>query len=465
MAKMLTAKAVERYKKKSKRREIRDSGCAGLYLIIQPSGVKSWAMRFRRPNGKPAKLTLGTVDLSGKEIEGEPVIGTPLSLASARVLAGMVHRERARERDVVADRKAEKHKQKVRIAEDAENNFAAMARLYLTDHAKPKLRQWRELARVLGFTYTDEGEFELVSKGISANWSNRPIASITQHDISPVVDDAKRQGIPGTRLKIKGKSESRGRAVHATLASLFKYLRDENKVATNPVRELNWPEPPEKRERVLNPDEVRWFWKACDAADAPRIESEPKPYAPVLRLLLLSGQRLNEVAGMRRSEMQGDEWHLPKERTKNKRTHIVPLPQQARDLIPAGDGNLVFTTTGTTPVSGWGKVKQRLDEKMLELAREEKGQKFEIPHWTLHDLRRTAVTGMRSIGISTDVVEATVNHVSGFRAGVAGTYDRYALLPERKVALERWAAHVLGLVSGRAANVVPIRQRKKRRAS
>ena len=108
MAKQLTAAAVERLRPDKERREVPDGGCSGLYLIIQPSGVKSWAMRFRRPSGKSAKLTLGPVDLTNKEVQSEPVVGMPLTLASARSLATELHRQRAMGKDVVATRHREK---------------------------------------------------------------------------------------------------------------------------------------------------------------------------------------------------------------------------------------------------------------------------------------------------------------------------------------------------------------------
>jgi Arm DNA-binding domain len=103
MAKTMTAAAVKHYRPGQRRREIPDGGCPGLYLVIQASGYRSWAMRFRRPNGKPAKLTLGLVDLSGQEAESEPVLDSPLTLASARRLAAEIHRQRAMGRDVLAD--------------------------------------------------------------------------------------------------------------------------------------------------------------------------------------------------------------------------------------------------------------------------------------------------------------------------------------------------------------------------
>jgi integrase len=106
--------------------------------------------------------------------------------------------------------------------------------------------------------------------------------------------------------------------------------------------------------------------------------------------------------------------------------------------------DLVFTTTGTTPVSGWSKIKRRLDKRM------------KVPAWKLHDLRRTFVTGCAELGIRPDVIELAVNHVSGVRGGIAGVYNRSELLPERRAALERWAAHIEALISGRPSKIVPL---------
>ena len=127
---------------------------------------------------------------------------------------------------------------------------------------------------------------------------------------------------------------------------------------------------------------------------------------------------MNEVAGIRRSELADDglSWNIPPSRTKNKRPHVVPLSPLARESIKvaaaASSSELLFTTTGVTAMSGFSKLKRRLDKEMS------------IAPWTLHDIRRTVVTGMSELGILPHVVEAVVNHVSGAKAGVAGVYNR-----------------------------------------
>jgi integrase len=193
----------------------------------------------------------------------------------------------------------------------------------------------------------------------------------------------------------------------------------------------------------LTSSELVAFWRVADA--------ERREFGALLKLLLLTGSRLNEVAGMQRAELSDDgaTWTIPGERTKNGRVHVVPLSPLVRELIASvGTGtDLVFTANGTTVVSGWSKIKNRLDAAM------------QIPPWRFHDLRRTCATGMAELGIAPHIVEAVLNHVSGARAGVAGTYNRAAYAGEKKAALERWAAHVEGLIDGRPAKVVSLHYR------
>jgi integrase len=232
-----------------------------------------------------------------------------------------------------------------------------------------------------------------------------------------------------------------------SLGKFFSWLLQHRRITSNPCVGVWCPPAPVARERVLTDDELRWFWQAAGGLGS--------PFGPLLRLLLLTGQRLTEVSGMRRDELRDDgTWHLSGNRTKNHKPHIVPLCPVARELIdsvPVIEGcPYVFSTTGLRPVSGWSKTKARLDTAMLALANKE------IAPWTLHDLRRTAVTGMADLGIAPYVIEAVVNHISGAKAGVAGVYNRSEYAAEKASALARWAQHVLGIVSGRAANVMQL---------
>lgn len=468
----LTELAIKKYRPAGERRRIRDGATPSLFLIIEPSGHRSWQMRFRRPrsgrpgktgSGRPGKITLGPVDLSGTKLKDEPQIehiGTPLSLTDARLLAQKVLRERQLGHDPIADHKARKHHQRAALESRGANTFAAAVRDYVTEHAQTRTRNWRATAQLLGLHYGDDDEPTATKGGLFERWGDRPVASIDEHDIWGVIDEARRVGVPGIAVRNGGLSEARARALFVALSSCFGWLRRHRRVTANPCAGVPRPANAKARERVLTADEIRWFWQACDTVDAPRALSAPRPFAPLLRLLLLTGARLDEVAGMTRSELSDDgaTWNLPGSRTKNKRAHVVPLPPLARDLIESvpREGDLVFSTTGSTPVSGWSRMKRRLDTEMLEIARKEKRDVVIAP-WRLHDLRRTFVTHLAELGVPPHVIELCVNHVSGTRSGIAGTYNKAELLPERKAALQRWAAHILGLVEGRA-NVVAMKK-------
>ena len=171
----------------------------------------------------------------------------------------------------------------------------------------------------------------------------------------------------------------------------------------------------------------------------------------MIRLMILTGARRGEVMAMTWAEADDARtvWTLPATRSKNKRTHDVPLSAMARDQIPVErKGEFVFSTDGgKTYVQGFGKLKDRIDMRCM----------FSAP-WRFHDIRRTVVTGMVEIGVQPHVVEAVVNHVSGHKGGVAGNYNRSQLAEPRRKALERWAAHVGALITGtEAVTVVPMR--------
>jgi integrase len=460
MTEPLTAAQVKRLKPGPQRLRIRDLGARSLFLVIEPSGHKSWAMRFRRPDGRPAKLTIGPVDMSGHELQGDPEIGQPLTLAAARALAANIHRQRALKQDVIGDHKVARHRQRTVIDEHAASTFAVAVRDYINGHAKPHTRNWVETARLLGLRYADEKtEPEVIKGGLAERWADKPVRNIGADDIWVVIDEARESGVPGLAVRKKGHSEARARLLFVALSSLFSWLqkpkrvggRIERRIEINPCKGADRPEPATARERVLTKDEVRWFWRATDAVG--------EPFTTIFKLLLLTGARLSEVAGMRREELHdGSMWRLPGERTKNKRPHVVPLPPAAQALIAVvpGDEQIIFTTTGDTAPSGWSRVKQRLDAAMLKIAKQDRRA---LPPWRLHDLRRTAVTGMVELGVAPHLVELIINHVGGHKAGVAGTYNRAEMLEERKAALERWAAHVAQLVDGGAGErtVVPLR--------
>jgi integrase len=452
----LTDLAVRGYAPGPGLRVFTDPQTESLYLVIapKPSGTKSFMMRFRRPSGRMAKIVLGRYDASGHEMKDDPVIGQPLSLRAARLLAAIIHRDRRLGIDVIADHKARRRRQRVEAAEKDAGAFAAAVRDYIDERVRQgDMRGWRDAARLLGLQYPkDGGEPAVIRDSLCERWANKAVREIDRHLIKAVVDEAKRVGVPGIKASNKGRSDNRARLLIVALSSMFSWLQGEDRVEVNPVKTVSAPAPSKKRDRVLTDDEIRIFWKACGEVG--------EPYGSALKILLLTGARREEVVAMTRGELSDDGvWTLSGDRTKNKLPHKVPLSTAARSIIDAlprieGRAGYVFTTSGRAPVSAGSQNKDRLDAVMLKIAREEYGKDGVAPFVT-HDLRRTFVTGAIEIGLATNVIELCVNHVSGHKAGVAGVYNRSEMWPERKTAMERWSAHVAGLVAGEPAKVVP----------
>ena len=296
MAKPLTATAIAAFKPGSTRREIPDGGSPGLHLVIQPSGQKSWALRYRRPDKRSAKLAIGRVfDKAGAEPETPPVIGGVLTLAAARRLVAELRHEIAQGRDPGAAHLLKKTKRLETIGNLASNSFEAAARDFISQYASKKTRRWQEQARLLGL---QPPKLELIPKGLSARWAKKSVAEIDGHDIYNIVDETRRRGAPGLKRRSEHPTESRARAMLSCLSKFFAWLMQHRRVTHNPCTGVFRPETPKSRERVVTDSEIIRFWSA--AAD------ERAEFSAPLKLLLLTGCRLNEVAGMRKSELDKD---------------------------------------------------------------------------------------------------------------------------------------------------------------
>jgi integrase len=217
-------------------------------------------------------------------------------------------------------------------------------------------------------------------------------------------------------------------------------------LASNPFASLPVT-PTERRERVLTDDQLAAIWRATDG---------PGPFNGIVRMLVLTGQRREEVAGMTWAELSGGSaatldlsaWIIPASRAKNGATHIVPLSPPAQDLLREAPRfcDLVFPGL-RGPFNGFSKAKAALDARSG------------VTNWRLHDLRRTMATGLQRLGARLEVTEQVLNHVSGSRAGIVGVYQRHDFASEKRAALDAWGEHVLAIVEGRAAtdNVVTLR--------
>jgi integrase len=435
MPMMFTQAAVERLKPHSntKRRVIRDAASQSLFLVIQPSGHKSWMMRFRYGDGT-AKIFLGPLDVSGRRHDGELEIGQPLSLPQARQLASRVNADRAAGIDVVAAHRAKRHRQKIAIVEAANNSFCTAVKDFVEQHCKPKTKGWKEAASILGL----DAELNVKSGSLAHRWATVDVKSIDAYDLFAAIEEARRFAVPGISAKRDAPSEARARKLHTSLSVMFGWLLRRRRIVVNPMTTLHPPTLGAPRDRVLTDLEIRQVWKAAEAAN--------EPFTSVLRLLLLTGCRRDEIAKLTWDEVSDDTISLPADRTKNHRPFTIPLPPMAQDLIAPQprSGKFVFSTSGgIAPVSGWSRAKRRVDAAAG------------IAPWVIHDLRRTCATRMAEIGVPPHIVEAVLNHISGAKAGVAGTYNRAAYAAEKKEALERWADHLETVVSG-PQKVVPI---------
>jgi integrase len=232
----------------------------------------------------------------------------------------------------------------------------------------------------------------------------------------------------------------------ASLSAFFSWCISEGLRETNPVTGTA-KAPEASRERVLTDAELAAIWTATGRGAATDRGAAPtSPFNDIVRLLLLTGQRRDEIGGLRWSEIVGAEIVLPPARTKNKRQHRVPLAPIAAEIIQRQPrrGEFVFANEAGGSFVNWHACKGRLDASLAP------------PEWHLHDLRRTAATGMASLGILPHIIEAVLNHVSGSKAGVAGIYNRATHEPEKAEALARWADRIEQITRGGGAREVGV---------
>jgi len=228
--------------------------------------------------------------------------------------------------------------------------------------------------------------------------------------------------------------------VRSSLSAFFNWAVREGLLDANPVAGTARADERGSRDRVLSQGELAELWAALPEGD----------FGQIVRLLILTGQRREEIGALRWSEIDLDRSLIvfPPERTKNLRQHEVPLSTQAHAIIerqPKRKGRDFVFGIGEAGFSGWSKSKERLDQALLSKRKAADRRAKPLPSWRLHDLRRTAATGMTELGVLPHIVEAVLNHVSGHKAGVAGTYNRARYEAEVRDALSRWAAHVANL--------------------
>jgi integrase len=399
----LTIRSVEAMKPKAVRQEIPDSFLPGLYLIQQPSGAKGWAVRYRH-QGIPRKLTLG----------GYPALG----LQDARKLGAKALRAVAEGRDPGR----EKVQARAAKADSADRIVEEFLDRHVRRSNRPRTAQETE---------------RLLRQHVLPRWRGRMVHEITRRDVLDVLDRVVDAGAPIAANRVL-----------AAVRKFFNWCVARDIIAASPCAGVKPPTAERARDRVLSDDELKRVLQAADKVGG--------TFGPLVKLLALTGQRRDEVAQMRWDEVDIDKrlWALAPARVKNNQSHQVPLSAAALavlEQLPRVAGSpFVLTNGGASPASGYSKGKRRLDALLPA----------DMPPWRLHDLRRSAASGMARLGVNLPVIEKVLNHASGSFAGIVGVYQKHSFANKKRAALEAWGRHVDSLISGKPAKVVRLREKR-----
>ncbi|WP_038956365.1 tyrosine-type recombinase/integrase [Bradyrhizobium japonicum] len=395
------------------RQEVPDDAVSGLYLIVQPSGALSWAVRTKL-DGKAAKVTLGRYDEEGSGLERieRPSSKQVLNITEARALAARVKADAKRGHD------------------PRESKTERFSLEYWLDEFTRAARSTGFKGRPVKASTADEYD-RIIKTDIKPHWKHvTDIRTLDYRDVKKLIEKLP----PGAQ-----------RNAFALLSTFFRWKAVIRTIGKNVIELADPPPKPQSRHRVLSHDEIKAVWNAATACDY--------PFGALVKLLLLTGQRRDEIANLKWSELSDtfDTITFEGSRTKNGRAHIVPLPQLATTIIkglaerprvaisPDKMSDYVFTTIGTTPFSGFSNGKIAL-EKHCDPA---------LPDWHLHDLRRTVSTELAKLRVTQEVTEAILNHKTGKVSGVAAIYNRYEYADEKREALNLWADRLEEIIKDR----------------
>ncbi|MBY0561970.1 site-specific integrase [Hyphomicrobium sp.] len=470
MSRKLTARFVETLKANGHRTDFRDAAVSGLELRLSQSGVKSWALRYRRQSDRAKRIiTLGTFP--------------EYSLDDARNWAEDRKREIARGEDPAAGKRARKEAV----------TFRELAEDWVERHGKVNKSE-----RAL------RDDQSMLARHINPELGSMKAVEVRKRDIIRLLDivgakdDARAGERPATKQKRLAKPQRRGNAAAANkgatkaprrmthrpnrvfevVRTIFRWAVGRDVLQIDPTVGISPPIKREKaRERELTVDEIRKLWAALEATPVER-RKLPKgsptgervvgerelrmtrATALAIQISLVTAQRIGEVAGIARSELDLNDtapiWIIPRERTKNGEPNRVPLSPLAVKLIRAAmalsEGNKTWLFPSATDAEK--TIDPHAPTKAVERSRKALG----IGNFRIHDLRRTAATGMAKLGINPHTVSLVLNHISVRRGTVTGkVYDQYTYDPEKRDALRKWGAQLERIIAGVAdANVVSI---------
>jgi integrase len=379
-----------------------DDAIPGFGLRVRDTGSRSWIFQYKIA-GNTRRLVIGQA--------------SAIKLGRAREIAGEHHAKVRLGHDPAAEKRLQ--------VQRASHSFGALATRYL-EQQRSELRagSYREISRHL--------------EKHAAPLHRLPVDAVDQRTIAERLSDIDKNSGAVTANRVR-----------ASVSAMYTWGMREGLVLANPVANTNKREE-RPRDRVLGDAELRLIWGALDDGQ----------YSTIVKLLTLTGQRLNEIAGLRWPEIDFDRGiiSLPRERTKNGRPHEIPMAGQVRSLLDTReriDGRELVFGKGAGPFSGFAHGKAALDRRIAEL----NAGRALAPPWVLHDLRRSTATGMAELGIQPHVIEAVLNHVSGHKGGIAGIYNRAQYSAEKVQALARWDEHIDAIVRGHRAVGTPMRTR------
>jgi integrase len=399
-----------------RRVELWDSILPGFGLRVSDGGKIAWQVLYR-VDGKMVRETLGS-------IAQIPNVGDARALARESMERARAGTNPVEEKRVAI---AERKRQAEAEEERKRNTVAAIVTRYLAERSKVNQK-----GKPLAPEYLAE-----LKRALERDVVKSPIGMVP-------IDDVDGKAIRKLLREMAKTRPGQARHVYAYLSTFFQWATDEDIIDKNPVTGVKAPAPKVERDRALEDWEIGLFWKTCDKIGW--------PFGPLFQLLLLLGPRRDELACSTRSQfdLSKQTWTLRGRDTKNEEALITHLPLLAVEIIERlprikSARGYLFTTNGEQPISGFGHAAERGEKIMREVA-EAEGLP-EIEHFTRHDLRRSLATGMAKLGVAPHIADKVLNHTGGSTiTGVTKVYNRFQYLPERKAALDLWAAHIEKLI-------------------
>jgi integrase len=419
-----------------KRAYLWDDTLKGFGIMVTDRGARSYLIQYRIDGrGSPTRR----VTIGGH--------GSPWTAEKARDRAAELLEQVRRKVDpydaakaALAETRRERESRQHEEARLATLAFSIISAEYV-GASKKTLKRWHEQELI-------------IERDLAPCFRDTPLSSITADDINDCV------------AKAGKRANSAPLKAYSALRAIFAYAHANHRrlfpASASPFGDVTRPQRGGKRSDFIADNELRLMWLACDDIGW--------PFGPIYRLLLLTGLRLREVAEGQWSEIdvEGGNWLIPAERMKNGEPHWIALSAQAIaifETLPRIDNcDLIFSTNGITPVSGFSRAKARLDAAMLKRARAEREKasgdpdSVKLPAFVVHDTRRTVARGCQKDGVAPEIIERMLGHVTHTKSGLKGVYQVFEFEDERRATFTKWGNRLVTLATPKPANIVVLRE-------